>query len=850
MFRYRQTTKVLKGQICTGMLLMMGTGAASAASAEGSLVLSGSIQPEKQHRFADVMLEGDIATSVVTLSVDPGDIGKEADLFLVTRVRNSEQDRWYMHDGSAWQPWSGQMDTLRASSRKVLADSEPLQVTNAEQLYAGVYRVYAGYRIQGAPLRYSPEGFSFEVQDTRVDSLVRFSSGQAMEAWLKEGMQATSTQAFYSKNNVQTFFFATDTAATAANTGSTVALAEASASGRTSTTNLQELGVDEADVIKTSGDMLYMLKGCDTGACLDISNLDRANAQATIAGSHAFDKSMTPNGLYLVESAESKQLVALSGQGYYGGWYSIWGWGEQKTALEFLDVSNPANISRTESLAIDGSLVSSRRVGDHLYVVTRYTPVPDGFYPWPADKAQEEQNIETLGRIALPDILPRVEDDNENLLDLIQSRDCYLPTSAMDGSFNPSIITISSIPLSSPKNFTSTCFLGGSEILYMSTNSLYLATTTSDYQMLALDALVYSPQHTTSIHKFALNKGAIEYRGSGQVQGHLGWSEDKKSFRMGENGDYLNVVTSIGDTWNDTSSTRLTVLTEGVIDNTLDTVDIIDGIGKPGEQLYAARFLGDRAYLVNFRITDPLYVLDLSNQEAPVIAGELEIEGYSEYLHPVSESLLLGVGKDALPDDGSTDFGFARGAWYQGVKLSLFDVSDPANPVEIDAQVLGKRGTDTEVLYDHHAFTWLPPRDNEPGRLSMPVNLYENIPQWEGFDPSSPSTWYDYTHTALYSFEISESGISQVGRIISEDADSSNSGRGDIVTLVDVVATEVTVKEEKPETDAAASTALFAPVFVYYPDRAVLKDDAVYYLHEGEVLTSFWGETVDAAPAQ
>lgn len=179
-----------------------------------------------------------------------------------------------------------------------------------------------------------------------------------------------------------------------------------------------------------------------------------------------------------------------------------------------------------------------------------------------------------------------------------------------------------------------------------------------------------------------------------------------------------------------------------------------------------------------------------------------------------------------------------------------FDVSDPANPVEIDAQVLGKRGTDTEVLYDHHAFTWLPPRDNEPGRLSMPVSLYENIPEWEGFDPSSPSAWYDYTHTALYSFEISESGISQVGRIISEDADSNNHGRGDIVTLVDVVATEDTVKEEKPGTDAAASTALFAPVYVYFPDRAVLKDDAVYYLHEGEVLTSFWGETVDAAPAQ
>jgi hypothetical protein len=249
----------------------------------------------------------------------------------------------------------------------------------------------------------------------------------------------------------------------------------------------------------------------------------------------------------------------------------------------------------------------------------------------------------------------------------------------------------------------------------------------------------------------------------------------------------------------------LTVLKES--GNKLQEVSVLDGIGKPGEQLYAARFFGDRAYLVTFRVIDPLYVVDLSDQEQPRIAGELEIEGYSDYLHPISDTLLLGIGKDAIADNGSTDFGFQRGAWYQGVKLSLFNVADPANPTEIDSLIYGKRGTDSEILRDHHAISFLPATATRPARFAIPIQIHTTPPDYQGFDPALPNAYYSFTSRGLYSFEASSSGIEQAGYI---EADS---------------------------TDGVIRYSIWGN----FGDRSVLVDDAVFYVHEGEVLSAPWG---------
>lgn len=791
--------------------------------AVNSLEGSGTVSLTRPHLYADVFVAGDVVSARYDFTPRPGDVGKTANLYVVARIDEGASTHWFNLAGGQWRAWDGKVSTLGTFATKVLQPQERLDLVDAQALYAGNYQVYAGYQVSGGALVYSQTPLQFDVAAADSDALQRFASPAAMEAYLKEGLREASSPDYYLRTMAFTPAFF-DTAAVAA--GATT--------GRTSSTNLQESGVDEADTVKVSGDNLFMLTGCDDSPCVEVRRLDSTAAQAAPVSTFSLDTKIVPDGMYRVADGILGQDMLVTVAGQYGGWgwFDIWaGWQDSKTEVNFLNIAHPANLSRIEQLTIDGALVSSRVVDGTLYLVTRYTPGLPDYVRYPVDAAQKEQNAAVLARAELPQILPEVRDSRDDVTTLIESQDCYLPVSAVDGSYNPSIITITAVPLKNPLAHQSTCFLGASETLYMTTDSLYLATTSWDYDVMTMGALRYSPQHTTAIHKFALTGGAIAYRGSGAVEGHLGWNEDKKSFRMGENGDYLNVATSIGESWTGDSSTRLSVLKEAG-NNRLETVSVLDGIGKPGEQLYAARFLGDRVYLVTFRVIDPLYVVDLSDQERPRIAGELEIDGYSEYLHPLSENLLLGIGKDAVPADDASDFG-GRGAWYQGVKLSLFDVANPAQPREIDSVVLGKRGTDSDVLWDHHAFTYLPAAGDEPARIAIPVRLHDTRPGWEHFDATEPSAWYDYTHTALYSFEVGPQGISQAGRIVAEERETL------CMPARDCIVTATGTDAGNTQTN----TSLFAPVFIQYADRSVLKDDAVYYVHGGDVQASFWGES-------
>jgi uncharacterized secreted protein with C-terminal beta-propeller domain len=809
------------GRFLSGAVLSLVSGlvAAQGTPAINSLEGSGTLSSVKQHRYADVLVEGDVVSARYDFTPAAADVGKTANLYVVASVDDGTSTQWFNLSGGKWVPWNSSVSTLRTFATKTLQSQEQLQLVSAQALFAGDYQVYAGYQVSGGVLTYSRTPLSFSVAAVDSDALQRFASPEAMEAYLKEGLQKSADDLSYLRTLP---FVTTLDAAAPPTTASTT-------ESRTSSTNLQESGVDEADTLKVSGNNLFRLTGCDENPCIAVERLDSAAASAVPVSTFKLDTKRAPEGMYRVQDGILGQDMLVTVAGQYGGWgwFNIWGgWQESKTELNFLNIANPARLSRIEQLTFDGALVSSRVVGSTLYLVTRYTPGLPDYLPYPVDKAQEEKNATVLARAELPQILPHVRDSRDEVTTLVQAKDCYLPVSAVDGSHNPSIITITAIPLKNPTAHKSTCFLGASETLYMTPDSLYLATTSWDYEVGIFTAasIRYNPEHTTAIHKFALGSGNIVYRGSGTVQGHLGWTEDKKSFRMGENGAYLNIATSIGESWTATSSTRLTVLKEAG-NSRLESVSVIDGIGKPGEQLYAARFLGKRAYLVTFRITDPLYVVDLSNQEKPRIAGELEIDGYSDYLHPVSETLVLGIGKDAIPATGDSDFG-GRGAWYQGLKLALFDVANPAQPKEVDSIVLGKRGTDSDVLWDHHAFSYLPAAGSTPARFAIPVRLAETKPIWERWDGTQPNAWYDYTHTGLYSFEVSAQGLSQAGRIISEVASPS---RGIVVS--------------DPARSAAADTSSFAPVYIRYEDRSVLKDDAVYYIHEGKVLTSKWGET-------
>jgi uncharacterized secreted protein with C-terminal beta-propeller domain len=200
-----------------------------------------------------------------------------------------------------------------------------------------------------------------------------------------------------------------------------------------------------------------------------------------------------------------------------------------------------------------------------------------------------------------------------------------------------------------------------------------------------------------------------------------------------------------------------------VLDMNLNIVGKLEDLA-PGEQIYSARFMGNRCYVVTFRNIDPLFVIDLANPAAPKVLGELKVTGYSGYLHPYDENHIIGIGKET-DYDATEDF-----AWYQGVKISLFDVSDVSNPVEIDKFEIGDRGTDSPILYDHKSLLF----DKEKNLLVIPVavaeidenNYPDGVPDW---------AYGNYVWQGTYVFDISLDGIELRGRITHMD-DSTIAG--------------------------------------------------------------------------
>jgi len=510
-------------------------------------------------------------------------------------------------------------------------------------------------------------------------------------------------------------------------------------------TTVQEAGVDEADLLKTNGRFLFALDGYTLREAQGTPRpqvrvgLARADGQIENVSTMALEVGTDPasaKGLLL--SSQATRLAALA---------STVSWktppcppdmacilpvliGDPAVHVQVADVSSTGALATARRLALDGHYVASRRVGDVIHLVTTWSPRL-AYESLPASASVQEREA-ALAALKPEDILPGVRIDGGTRQPLVRESDCLMQPKAT--SLSLTVTTLVAIDLASPALTTrARCFFGGTEGLYMSPQNLYLATTRSPQPVAAADGrLVFPTGFVTDLHKFAFDGLNLNYRASGEVRGHLGWDPERISLRMSEHGGDLRVISYTGTSgWatpvdalpapgsnspSAASPATLTVLRESAPESALKALATLPNdrrpaaLGKPGEQIYGVRFSGETGYLVTFRRTDPLYVLDLKDPADPKAAGELEVPGFSDYLLPLPQGLLLGVGRDA---DVS---GVALGP-----KVALFDVRDPTKPSLISSRTFGARGSASAVDHSSHGINLL--QVGAVARLGLPMSL-------------------------------------------------------------------------------------------------------------------------------
>jgi len=545
-----------------------------------------------------------------------------------------------------------------------------------------------------------------------ADQMKKFSSYDELKQFVGEG-----TQSYYDYNVFDDNIVVRSSPSIAAGDAINFTVTEEyTGAVEYSTTNIQVQGVDEADIVKTDGEFIYLV----TDGGIIIARAYPVN-EAQVLAEIEQDNSII--GIFI----NGGRLVVIYQN--YNNWDGLY-YGNlglfipesaemyvPQTYIKVYDVSDRSNPVLAREMSIDGNYFGSRMVGDYVYLIVNASA------------------LEQYDEIRLP--MMRLDDKDVE----IAATDIYY-TNIDDYYYSFTTIAAVNIKEDEQEPEYETILLGASSNLYVSLNNIYVASTVwSEYS------------EKTAIQRIHTSGGDIEYEASGEVPGRV-----LNQFSMDEYNGFFRVATTTGylsRSFEDATSQNNLYILDIVGLNTVSSLENL----APGEEIYSARFMGDRGYMVTFRKIDPLFVMDLTNPYEPEVLGTLKITGYSDYLHPYDENHLLGIGKETVAAEEG-DF-----AWYQGVKISLFDVSDVTEPEEIAKYEIGDRGTDSPVLRDHKALLF----DKTRNLMVIPVWLAEIDEAKYRYGEVPPYAYGDIIWQGVYIFDISDSGLQLKGRITHYD---------------------------------------------------------------------------------
>ena len=551
-----------------------------------------------------------------------------------------------------------------------------------------------------------------------------------------------------------------------------------------SRTNVQVAGVDEADIIKTDGQYIYAVTQNDL---FIIAAYPGASAQVL----SKIEFKARPQDIYI--SGDRLAVFGANDQIYNTKIYQTFRRQSAYTFFKVFDIADKKNPKQIRDLDFEGSYFDSRMVGDYVYFVTNnynYYITPDPIVPRILDNgAALTTSCGPNAKCYNPDIYYFNIPYNSYNFTSVNAINIKDPTASVSG--NIYLTDAGQNMYVSPNNIyiTYTKYINEYDLqMQVARDIIYPRLNTTDQNLITkieavdndvlnqserqakvravlqrylngltdADLASYNTEldakmkqkyqdlskelEKTMIYKIAIDKDKMEYKASGSVTGSV-----LNQFSMDENGDYFRIATTRSQTWSEfTDQNRDSYNNLYVLNNNLQVVGSLEDLA-PGEKIYSARFLGNRAYLSTFKQTDPLFTIDLTNPTSPKVLGQLSVPGFSTYLHPYDADTLIGFGKDA------TDLG-AGGVKTNGLKLALFDVKDINNPKVLDTYSMGDMGSDSLALYDHKAFLF----SKDKNLLVLPVALRKS---------TAANAWGDLTFNGAMVFQINDNKFKLVGRI-------------------------------------------------------------------------------------
>lgn len=442
-------------------------------------------------------------------------------------------------------------------------------------------------------------------------------------------------------------------------------------------TNVQEVGVDEPDRAKTDGEVVVHVRR-NTLVVTDVSG-----AEAREVGTLRLPRDLAQPELLL--SGDTVLVIGSEGGQLWGApmptellvdrmMPSPAPVAERSRMLE-VSIADPAAPRIVSEQGFGGRLVSARQYDDTVRLVLSTSgPVLDFVQPNRERTRKEatEENREIVRRSAIEDWLPTVRTGDGAAEPLVDCADVRHPAAGA-GYGTISVVTVDT---ADPAALSTLAVTTSGETVYSSTDRLYLAT--------------WGGRNSTEVHAFALDGTTTSYAASGKVPGLL-----KDRWSMDSYDGVLRLAVSHGPGWSPKENGITTLGEDGEV---LEVLGSVRGLG-PDEQIKSVRWFDELAVVVTFRQVDPLYTVDLTDPARPRTLGELKIPGFSEYLHPIGDDRLLGLGQDAT-DRGRT----------LGGQASLLDVADLADPARLDTLALGPNAYPA-AGYDPRTFTWLAERD-------------------------------------------------------------------------------------------------------------------------------------------